>query len=468
MPRHSLEIGCTVSQILLAICLCFTAVVGAAVVQAQNGDAELLARLSDEQRRNYAEWRQARSAFDGVHERYWADVNARRAERRRKRGTGEAFTIADFIIPHPPKYVGPALRPDIAKLMAELKPPVPETPIPIVADVLAQAKQNYNFVPRLTSEREFKRSYAAEALAVGLTKDQVVRVYALETGGRGTFDMQAGFDPETKRGSAISTALGYAQLLAANSIDELIRHGEGFVSRLGLMATAEGVTRERAAELAAKINSIRAMLKVAKSVPREWSEHVKLSVTPAGIGIHALNIDADIGPWLQVLKLKGLKDLADKSGRPNMTGAEIELMNLAGPRTGLEMMEPVAHGTSTANFFSQAGYYRNGIVREKSAAELLVALDKRMNDNVLKAGSVEFAAVFDEIISGGFSPVRAVAEPMPRAGIAPPMPIRAPAPPPTARPSMPVVEAAPSPLPRMEWAPRQLTEQRLWSPLSND
>ena len=60
-----------------------------------------------------------------------------------------------------------------------------------------------------------------------------------------------------------------------------------------------------------------------------------------------------------------------------MTGAEIELMNLAGPRTGLEMMEPVAQQASTANFFSQGGYYRNSIVREKTAAELLVALDKR-------------------------------------------------------------------------------------------
>ena len=39
-----------------------------------------------------------------------------------------------------------------------------------------------------------------------------------------------------------------------------------------------------------------------------------------------------------MLKLKGLKDLADTVGRAKLSGSEIELMNLAGPRTGLEML----------------------------------------------------------------------------------------------------------------------------------
>ena len=77
------------------------------------GDAELLARLNDEQRKLYQDWRQARATFDAVHDRYWADVNARKAERRRKRGAGQALTLNDFVVPHPPKYAGPALRADI-------------------------------------------------------------------------------------------------------------------------------------------------------------------------------------------------------------------------------------------------------------------------------------------------------------------------------------------------------------------
>ena len=122
--------------------------------------------------------------------------------------------------------------------------------------------------------------------------------------------------------------------------------------------------------------------------------------TPAGLGIHAINLDADVGPWLQVLKLKGLKDDAAAAGRSTLAGAEIELMNLAGPRTGLEMMMPVAQNMPTSNFFSEGGYYRNTIVREKTAAELLKALNERMEVNVKKPGAVEFAQIFDEVAAG--------------------------------------------------------------------
>jgi len=124
---------------------------------------------------------------------------------------------------------------------------------------------------------------------------------------------------------------------------------------------------------------------------------VRFAGTPTGLAIHTLNLDADIGPWLQVLKLKGLLEDAAKSGRARLSGSEIELMNLAGPRTGLEMMTPVALAMPTSNFFSEAGYYRNSIVRDKTASELLQALNERMEANIKKAGAVEFARVFDEL-----------------------------------------------------------------------
>jgi hypothetical protein len=124
---------------------------------------------------------------------------------------------------------------------------------------------------------------------------------------------------------------------------------------------------------------------------------VRFGGTPAGLGIHALNLDADVGPWLQVVKLKSLKDDAEKAGRGPLSGAQIELMNLAGPRTGLEMMTPLGRTMPTANFFSEGGYYRNTIVREKTAAELLAALEARMEVHLKKPGSIEFAQVFDEL-----------------------------------------------------------------------
>jgi hypothetical protein len=252
-------------------------------------------------------------------------------------------------------------------------------------------------VPKRASEQEFKRKYAAEALRLGLTKDQIVRIYALETGGMGTYDMQSGFNPVTKQGKAISSALGYAQLLHANSTSELVRLGDSFIQRLNDMAAVKGTPAARVAELKAKVVILRKMLRAARSVPNEWGAHMRFAQTPAGLGIHALNLDSDIGPWLQVNKIKALKDMAIAAGRPNLSGAEIELMNLAGPATGLEMMTPVGSRMPTANFFSEGGYSRNPIVRERTAAELLHQLGVRMEVHLKKAGSIEFAQIFDEL-----------------------------------------------------------------------
>ncbi len=119
--------------------------------------------------------------------------------------------------------------------------------------------------------------------------------------------------------------------------------------------------------------------------------------TSKGKGIHAINLDGDIGPWLQVIKIKGLKEYAKKQGIFRLEGNEIELMNLAGPATALEMMRPAGLKVPTTNFFSRNGYYRNTVVRGKTSAELLVALDKRMDTNIRNSGAVEFAKVFDQV-----------------------------------------------------------------------
>jgi len=73
------------------------------------------------------------------------------------------------------------------------------------------------------------------------------------------------------------------------------------------------------------------------------------------------------------------------------------LILLAGPGTGLEMMTPVGRQMPTPNFFSEGGYSRNPVVRDKTAAELLAALESRMEVHLKKPGSIEFAQIFDEV-----------------------------------------------------------------------
>lgn len=366
---------------------------------AQEAMAAKLALLTPEQRRTYDAWKSARVAFETEYDGYWAAVDQKRDERKRKRQSGRPFTISDYVLAQPPKYSGLGLPQSIEKLLADDTPPPPETPRPMLGDFLQAARDVYDFMPEVTTEEDFKRRYATEALAIGLTKDQVVKVYALETGGIGTYDMQAGIHPQKRTGKAISSALGYAQLLHGNSVSELVRHGEDFARRLeGLAVTEKGGPPWRPQSLRTKAAIVRAMLKDARSVPNEWNQHVHFGGTQKGLAIHALNLDADIGPWLQVIKLKGLKETAAReAGRTNLSGPEIELMNLAGPRTGLEMLAPAASQVPTTNFFSRQGYERNSVVRGRNASELLAELAKRMDDGLRQPGAIEFAAAFDAV-----------------------------------------------------------------------
>ena len=173
----------------------------------------------------------------------------------------------------------------------------PRATVPVVADFLAAARQEFKFVPRQPqSESEFKRAYATVALAAGLNKQQIVRIYSFEAGGNGGYDVQAGLEHD-KSARAITTALGYNQLLATNSVEVVAESGHHFVAAL-LARTAALPSVEKAA-LERKIAVLRKMIGFARSVPDAWNEHQALANTAKGLAVHALNLDVDIGPYLQ-------------------------------------------------------------------------------------------------------------------------------------------------------------------------
>lgn len=397
MSQHQGVMAACVGTLALLVLL-----FGATVGQARSLVKEFGATLSDSDRERFEKWYFARLSFGAATDTYWRLVERKRAGRRRKRRRRIRFTKNDYVKTLPPAYNGPSLGRDLAKRWQafrrrEREPTPPSAGLPDVSDYLAAAKRHYNFVPERIPETEFKRRYAREALAIGLSKDQVVRVYALETGGLGTADMQAGIHPISRKGRPISSALGYAQLLSANTINVISKHGRSFVKRLDRMARRTSDPSRRAA-LRRKSRALRAMVRTAKSIPHSWSRQRRLARTSRGMGLHPLNIDGDIGPWLQIVKLAELKQMAERRGHNHLSGAEIELMNLAGPGTGLEMMLPVAKDKPTTNFFARRAYNRNTIVRGKSAAELLVALDDRMQANIKNSGAQEFLRIFDELI----------------------------------------------------------------------
>src|SRR5262249_30611772 len=139
------------------------------------------------------------------------------------------------------------------------------------------------------------------ASAAGLTREQAVRVYAFEVGGNGKYDTQAGLEDERPGAHAISTALGYNQLLNTNSVEIMAEQGERFGAVLkAKLATLSGGA---AAALAKKIEVVRAMTAFGRSVPDQWNEHERLGNTAKGLAVHAMNLDIDVGPLLQTQKL---------------------------------------------------------------------------------------------------------------------------------------------------------------------
>lgn len=391
---------------VIALCgLALAHPVADAVAAPRTQDA-FLKTLSSADRALFEDYLSAKALHDFKSDAYWREVSDKRALRRGKRGRGEAVAAKDYVTTFPPKYAGPELSASLAKRWEAFqaaedkkKDKEPPKPKPGIAEFLAFAEDEYDFKPERIPEREFKLRYAREATRLGLTGDQVVRVYALETSGLGTADMVSGIHPIKKTGTPISTAIGYAQLLVANTTDELVKHGPKFLARLKEMAGDRNYDPARRRALAVKHDKLATMLKAARSVPHRWDAHVAFARTKRGMGIHAINLDGDIGPWLQVIKLHGLKEMAEKAGIAALTGAEIELMNLAGPGTGLEMMRPAARNAPTPNFFERGAYFRNTIVRDKTSAELLVALDKRMDTNLTNSGAIEFAEAFREAAS---------------------------------------------------------------------
>jgi len=337
----------------------------------------------------------AHDAFEAQAQAYWASIAEKKAIRNTKRSNHEQLALTDYVLTQPPIYTGP--RKPIEPGAPEVPPPPPKY-IPVIADFLQNAKEQFQFSPeRPKSELEFKQAYARAAHAAGLTKSQIVRIYAFEVGGNGTYDSQAGLEYPKPGARAISTALGYNQLLHTNTIELLAETGDEFLQ--ALQSKAKSAPPKRKEILQKKTEVVQRMIEFSRSVPDDWTEHEKLANTPKGLGAHALNLDIDVGPLLQVRNLVTSVKFAQTKGYDKpLTAAELEMMNLTGDGTGLDMIVmPAAFRDSvpTANFFQRSGYEANPIAaRSKVVAQLLAATDSKMNEESKLQGAKDLARVF--------------------------------------------------------------------------
>ncbi len=348
-----------------------------------------------EYRRKLREYEAARAAFEREAEPYWSAIAEKRRGRNAKRRERQAITLGDYVLAQPPLYDGPK-RP--VNPEPDDTPPRERKPLPVVADFLKAAATHFQFTPqRPASEVEFKRAYGRVALASGLTREQIVRVYSFETGGNGNHDMQSGLSASRPGSRAISTAVGYNQLLTTNSVSLLAEQGNDIVK--AVTEKAAGLSGPARKALDHKLAVLKRMVAFTRSVPVQWSEHEKLANTPQGWGVHALVLDIDIGPLLQTHKLLTSVLFARAKGytRP-LSAAELEMMNLTGDSTGLDMVtmpQAMREQVPTSNFFQRGGYERNPVaIRHNTVAKLLAITDERMTVNSALPGARELAGAF--------------------------------------------------------------------------
>jgi len=349
-----------------------------------------------EYRRKLKEYQEARAAFDEEAGAYWSAISEKRKGRNAKRRERQTIALDDYVLTQPPTYAGPKrpLNPE----PEEEKPPRERKPLPVVADFLKAAAEQFQFTPqRPSSEVDFKRAYARYALAAGLTREQAARVYSFETGGNGNYDMQSGLNPSKPGSRAISTAIGYNQLLTTNSVELLAEQGHEFIKELtARAATLSGAQRKA---MDGKLAVLKKMVAFTRTVPDTWSDHEKLANTPQGWAVHAMVLDIDVGPMLQTHKLLTSVIFARAKGynRP-LSAAELEMMNLTGDGTGLDMVtmpQAMREQVPTSNFFQRGGYERNPVaIRHNTVAKLLAVTDERMDFNSSKPGARELAAAF--------------------------------------------------------------------------
>src|SRR5438034_6139004 len=141
-----------------------------------------------EYRRKFEEYAAARRKYEAEADAYWRSVSDKRRLRHAKLRNNQEILLSDYVLTQPPVYVGPPKPVDPS---APIEEAPPRKSAPVVADFLRAAAKEFNFVPQ---------------------------------------------QPRNEIARAISTALGYNQLLATNSVELLAEKGDQFSKILSAKA----------------------------------------------------------------------------------------------------------------------------------------------------------------------------------------------------------------------------------------
>jgi hypothetical protein len=350
-----------------------------------------------EYRRKLRDYTLASQRFEAEASAYWTTITEKRRARQVKRRSGQDVSLDDYVLTQPPVYAGPP-RPVDPSAPDRPPPATRDTKyVPTIPEMLASAQKYFQFTPYRGSEIEFKRAYAKALAAEGVSRELAVRIYAFETGGIGTYDVQSGLLNARPGAKPLSAAVGYNQLLITYTMHLLADQGDDIVRALAAKSAASsGEARDA---MTAKVAVLKRMIAFSRTVPADWNSLEKLGETPQGWGVQVLLLDIDVGPLLQARKLNGSIRYARMRGhREQLTAAELQMMNLMGDGSGLDiitMPQAMRESVPTANFFQRRGYERNAVAsRNNTVAKLLTVTDQRMDAAVQQPGARDLAASF--------------------------------------------------------------------------
>ncbi len=106
-------------------------------------------------REKLAEYTKARTAYEELASPYWSAIGEKRTRRLKALRAREEPALEDYVIEQPPLYTGPPKPQDPEK------PREPPEYVPVVADFLKNAEEQFNFTPqRPASDDEYRRAYA--------------------------------------------------------------------------------------------------------------------------------------------------------------------------------------------------------------------------------------------------------------------------------------------------------------------
>ena len=101
-----------------------------------------------EYRRLLKQYQEVRGAFEQEAGAYWNAISEKRRGRNAKRRDHQPITLDDYVLTQPPVYAGPRRPVNPAPEPEPERPPRQHKAIPVVADLLQAAAQQYQFKPQ--------------------------------------------------------------------------------------------------------------------------------------------------------------------------------------------------------------------------------------------------------------------------------------------------------------------------------